>query len=405
MKKKLHSTGTEPDTAVLVGLIQYKQAADKTKEYLEELAFLAGTLGVITKKTFTQTLDRPDPRTFIKKGKLQELADYVRDHEIDVIIFDDELSGAHARNIEAALKKNEVKNCRLLDRSFLILEIFSKRAKTAQAETQVALARYQYMLPRLTRMWTHLSRQKGGIGMRGGAGEKELETDRRIIRDRVTLLKEKLSKIEKQSDNRRKKRERMVRVSLVGYTNVGKSTLMRRLAKADVFAEDKLFATVDSTVRKVVLDRIPFLLTDTVGFIRKLPTTLIECFKSTLAEIVEADILLHVVDVSHPGFEEHIEVVNKTLEEIGATNKTVIMVFNKIDQYSHELVVEEKYLVCPPTIEELQETYMAKGGDSVFISAKNKTGLGELRELLSGKVKNFHYRIFPNYLNDSRLEG
>ncbi|MFP4092784.1 MAG: GTPase HflX, partial [Cyclobacteriaceae bacterium] len=319
------STAKRKETAVLVALINQAQPEYKVNEYLEELAFLAETSGAITMKKFTQKLDKPDTAFFVGKGKLDEIKEYVDAHEVDMVIFDDDLTPSQVRNIENKLQ------CKILDRSLLILNIFSLRAKTAQAKSQVELAQYQYILPRLTRMWSHLSKQKGGIGMRG-PGEKELETDRRIVRDKIALFNKKLDKIDKQNATRRKAREQVVRVALVGYTNVGKSTLMRLLSKSDVFAENKLFATVDSTVRKVVINRIPFLLTDTVGFIRKLPHALIECFKSTLDEIREADVLLHVVDASHPSFEEQISVVNKTLAEIGASDKPTLLVFNKVDQ-------------------------------------------------------------------------
>ena len=327
----MNSTAKKQETAVLVAVTTQRQSPEQTQEYLEELAFLATTLGVQTVKTFTQKLEHPDNRTFVGKGRLEDIKIFVTDNPVDMIIFDDELIPSQVRNLEA-----EFKEIKVLDRSLLILDIFAMRAQTAQAKIQVELAQYQYMYPRLTRMWTHLSRQKGGVGMRG-PGEKELETDRRIVQDRIAFLKDKLAKIDKQSMTRRKERSRLVRVALVGYTNVGKSTLMRRLAKAEVFAENKLFATVDSTVRKMVLDNIPFLLTDTVGFIRKLPTTLIESFKSTLDEVREADILLHVVDISHSSFEEQIEIVNQTLAEIKAGDKPTILVFNKIDAYQPKL--------------------------------------------------------------------
>lgn len=406
-------THKQPETAVLVALVTQKQTADQTKEYLDELAFLAETSGVITKKTFTQKLDRADTRTFVGKGKLEEIQLYIADNPVDTIIFDDDLTPAQVRNLEA-----EFKEIKVLDRSLLILNIFSMRAQTAQSRVQVELAQYQYMYPRLTRMWTHLSRQKGGVGMRG-PGEKELETDRRIVQDRIAFLKEKLVKIDKQSQTRRKERDRLVRVALVGYTNVGKSTLMRTMAKADVFAENKLFATVDSTVRKVVLGNIPFLLTDTVGFIRKLPTTLIESFKSTLDEVREADILLHVVDVSHPSFEEHIEVVKSTLADIKAADKPTVLVFNKIDAFvpKEEWLPEPVYeihdeeggpvteVVTPSAAEQkktaldyLKRTYLTRQSDHVvFISAQNRENLDELRDTLYKLVKEKHYTIYPNW--------
>ena len=405
-------THKQPETAVLVALVTQKQTADQTKEYLDELAFLAETSGVTTVKSFTQKLDRPDTRTFVGKGKLEEIQTFILANPVDSVIFDDDLTPAQVRNLEA-----ELKDVKVLDRSLLILNIFSSRAQTAQSRVQVELAQYQYMYPRLTRMWSHLTSQKGGVGMRG-PGEKELETDRRIVKDRIAFLKEKLSKIDRQSQTRRKERDRLVRVSLVGYTNVGKSTLMRTLAKADVFAENKLFATVDSTVRKVTLGNIPFLLTDTVGFIRKLPTTLIESFKSTLDEVREADILVHVVDVSHPNFEEQIEVVNATLADINAADKPMVLVFNKMDRFvPKEEWVEQASpadeldapgateLVLAPTavrrktaLEYLKKTYLTQKADYVaFISAATGENIGELRELLYDLVKEKHYQIYPNW--------
>jgi len=399
------------ETAVLVALINQGQPEYKVHEYLDELAFLARTSGAITKKKFTQRLDKPDVTYFVGKGKLDEIKAYVQSREIDMVIFDDDLSPSQVRNIENKLK------CKILDRSLLILNIFSLRAKTAQAKSQVELAQYQYILPRLTRMWTHLSKQKGGIGMRG-PGEKELETDRRIVRDKIALFNKKLVKIDKQNATRRKARQKVVRVALVGYTNVGKSTLMRLLAKSDVFAEDKLFATVDSTVRKVVINRIPFLLTDTVGFIRKLPHTLIECFKSTLDEIREADVLLHVVDASHPSFEEQIEVVNSTLTELGASDKPTLLVFNKVDKLmkeadlpaenengQHEDDVElpdEEFDYHPPlTLEQLESTYMGHNSqDAIFISAEDKINIDKLRQAIFEKVADKYFTIYPNSVNN-----
>ncbi|CCH51664.1 GTP-binding proten HflX [Fibrisoma limi BUZ 3] len=398
-------THKNPETAVLVALVTQKQTADQTKEYLDELAFLAETSGIRTVKTFVQKLERPDTRTFVGKGKLEEIQTYITDNPVDTIIFDDDLTPAQVRNLEG-----EFKEIKVLDRSLLILNIFSMRAQTAQARVQVELAQYQYLYPRLTRMWTHLSRQKGGVGMRG-PGESELETDRRIVKDRIAFLKEKLEKIDKQSQTRRKERDRLARVALVGYTNVGKSTLMRTLAKAEVFAENKLFATVDSTVRKVVLGNIPFLLTDTVGFIRKLPTTLIESFKSTLDEVREADILLHVVDVSHPSFEEHIEVVSSTLSDIGAADKPTILVFNKIDQFepkedsAYELVQEQEGEVPvavrkQTALQYLKKTYLTQKAEHVvFISAQNRENIDELRDLIYNLVKEKHFTIYPNWVN------
>ncbi len=387
--------------AVLVALVSQKQSAEKTAEYLDELAFLTETSGVETVKSFTQRLERPDTRTFIGKGKLEEVKAYIKAQDIQILIFDDDLTPSQIKNVE-----NEVK-IKVFDRSLLILEIFLIRAKTAQARTQVELARYEYLLPRLTNMWTHLERQRGGTGTRGGSGEKEIETDKRVIKDKISLLKDKLKIIDKQSANRRKSRTRVTRVALVGYTNVGKSTLMNQLSKSDVFAENKLFATVDATVRKVVLERIPFLLSDTVGFIRKLPHQLIESFKSTLDEVREADILLHVVDISHPSFEEQIDVVNATLTEIKAGDKEVIMVFNKIDLFKPSEEMMDLAMDLKPEdfrqqmIDKLKASYLNKQGYStVFISATKKENIGELRKLLVEKVTDKHLQIYPNYLQD-----
>lgn len=391
------TTPQEDDRVVLVALVNREQPEETVVEYLDELAFLAETMGLNVVKSFTQKMDKPDTRSFVGKGKLEEIQTYIVAEEIQVVIFDDDLTPSQLRNLEKELK------VKIYDRSLLILDIFLKRAQTAQAKTQVELARSTYLLPRLTRMWTHLERQRGGTGTRGGAGEKEIETDRRAIRNQISVLKGKLEKIEKQNAVQRKSRGTIVRVALVGYTNVGKSTLMRLLTKADVLAENKLFATVDSTVRKVVLDQIPFLLSDTVGFIRKLPTHLIESFKSTLAEVLESDVLLHVVDVSHPNFEDQMATVNQTLIDIGATDKPTILVFNKIDQLK---IVDEELREemdnPPPTLEELKRTYIGKGEDSsVFISATNKTNMEEFKEVLMEKVKKRHFTIFPNYLKDS----
>ena len=394
MKKEFYYTEEKQATAVLVALATDNQSVEKTNEYLDELAFLAETLGVKTIKTFRQKLHRPDPKYFVGKGKLEEIAAYVEAEDVDMIIFDDDLSSSHIKNLDHAIKERMI-----IDRSLLILQIFTKRAQTAQAKTQVELAQYQYMLPRLTNLWTHHSRQRGGIGMRG-PGESELETDKRIIRDKITLLQKKLDKISKQSAVRRKSRDRMVRVALVGYTNVGKSTIMRKLGKADVFAENKLFATVDSTVRKLTLNNIPFLLTDTVGFIRKLPTTLIESFKSTLDEITEADVLLHVVDISHDSFEEQMEVVNTTLQEIGAADKPCVLVFNKIDLFQNkEYPPFEEH--PPATLEELKQTYMGKNPEAVFIAAEKKENFDEFRKVLFKQISKRYYEIFPNHLNYS----
>ena len=407
-------THKQPETAVLVALVTQKQTADQTKEYLDELAFLAETSGVQTRKMFTQKLDRPDTRTFVGKGKLEEIKTFILDNPVDSIIFDDDLTPAQVRNLEA-----EFTEIKVLDRSLLILNIFSQRAQTAQSRVQVELAQYQYMYPRLTRMWSHLTSQKGGVGMRG-PGEKELETDRRIVKDRISFLKDKLAKIDKQSQTRRKERDRLVRVALVGYTNVGKSTLMRTMAKTDVFAENKLFATVDSTVRKVTLGNIPFLLTDTVGFIRKLPTMLIESFKSTLDEVREADILVHVVDVSHPNFEEQIEVVNATLADLNAADKPMVLVFNKMDRFvpkdewvdklspieedddsdAHDEVLVPVAVRRKTALEYLKKTYLTQKADHVaFISAETGENVGELRELLYELVREKHYHIYPNWVN------
>ncbi|MEQ8358967.1 MAG: GTPase HflX [Cytophagales bacterium] len=380
------------EKAVLVSLIVRNETELQAEEYLEELAFLAKTAGIVSYKKFTQKADLPHVSTYVGKGKLEEINEYIIANEIDTAIFDDELTPSQVRNLENKLK------IKIYDRSLLILDIFMLRAKTAQAKTQVKLARYEYLMPHLTRMWTHLERQRGGTGTRGGAGEKEIETDRRMIRNQISLLKKKLEKIEQQGITQRKSRQNMVRVALVGYTNVGKSTLMRILSKENVFAEDKLFATVDSTVRKVVLDKVPFLLTDTVGFIRKLPTSLIESFKSTLDEVKEADILLHVVDISHPGFEEQMEVVDKTLQEIGAGDKKTILVFNKIDNYKYDPEDRPFDENTPVPLEELKESYLSKSDkEAIFISAAKKQNIRELREILADNVKERHYMIFPNY--------
>ncbi len=387
------SLAVAQDKAVLVSLITKYQNQAQCEEYLEELAFLAKTAGIETVKTFTQRMEIPHGGTYVGKGKLEEIKEYIIAKEIGIVIFDDELSPSQVRNLE-----NEL-SIKIYDRSLLILDIFLQRAKTAQARTQVELARFEYLMPRLTRMWTHLERQRGGTGTRGGAGEKEIETDRRMIRNQITVLKKKLEKIEKQGITQRKNRQSMVRVALVGYTNVGKSTLMRLLSKENVFAENKLFATVDSTVRKVVLEEVPFLLTDTVGFIRKLPTSLIESFKSTLDEVKEADILLHVIDISHPSFEDQMEVVEKTLTEIGATGKTTVLVFNKIDQYIFDPEDKPFEENAPVSLEELKASYIGKTEkDAVFISAFNKTNINELRKILADLVKEKHYMLYPNFI-------
>ncbi len=382
----------KPEKAVLVGLITAKQDEEKVHDYLDELEFLLDTAGAIPGERFVQKLAMPDSRTFVGTGKLAEIAEYVKAAGIDIAVFDDELSASQTRNIEREL------GCRVLDRPLLILDIFAKRARTTTARTQVELAQYQYLLPRLTRMWTHLEKQRGGIGMRG-PGEKEIETDRRIIRDKIAFLKEKLKDIDKQKVTQRKSREELIRVALVGYTNAGKSTVMNLLSKSDVFAENKLFATLDTTVRKVVIGNLPFLLTDTVGFIRKLPHSLVESFKSTLDEVREADLLVHVVDISHPVFEEQLDVARQTLTEIGCSDKPTIMVFNKIDAYS--FVEKDPYDLSPPTkenltLEELQKTWMAKANSpSIFISAKQKTNVEEFRKLLYNEVKRLHVLRYP----------
>lgn len=382
MIEKIKSTAPEKEYAILVALVGQRQSDHTTQEYLDELEFLASTLGIETQATFTQKLEKPDTRTFIGKGKLEEIDAFVQASNTDIVIFDEDLSPSQLRNLENALK------VKIYDRSLLILDIFLKRAKTSQAKTQVELARYQYLMPRLTRMWTHLERQRGGTGTRGGAGEKEIETDRRIIRNQITLLEKKLEKIDRQGVTRRKSRANVARVALVGYTNVGKSTLMNLLSKENIYAKDELFATVDSTVRKVVINTIPFLLSDTVGFIRKLPHNLIESFKSTLDEVREADILLHVVDVSHPGFEEHMQVVEDTLAELKVTDKNVITVYNKVDKLPSE------------TLEEIKQRQSSNDSDpSIFISAAEKVNIEELKKLVYENVKEKHLMIYPNFLN------
>tara|TARA_R110002049_G_scaffold297888_2_gene487306 strand:- start:2916 stop:4106 length:1191 start_codon:yes stop_codon:yes gene_type:complete len=390
----LHDTIEKKDeTAVLVGIITQEQDEAKVEEYLDELAFLALTAGAIEHARFTQKISSPNPKTFVGTGKLDEIAAYVKTHNIQMVIFDDELSPSQLRNVEKAL------NTKILDRSNLILDIFAKRARTAEARTQVELAQYEYLLPRLTRMWTHLSRQKGGIGMRG-PGETEIETDRRIIRDKIALLKEKLKKIDKQKATQRKGREQMIRAALVGYTNVGKSTLMNLLTKSDVFAENKLFATLDTTVRKVVVGNLPFLLTDTVGFIRKLPHHLVDSFKSTLDEVREADVLIHIVDISHPNFEDHINTVKETLKDLNALDKSTIMIFNKIDAFTY--VKKDEDDLTPKTrenysLEELMKTWMAKENyPCIFISAHEKINIDGLRDLLYETIKDQHLRLYPH---------
>ena len=374
--------------AVSVALISRNQDVDRTNEYLDELKFLAKTAGVQVIHSFTQRMDIPNRRTFIGSGKLEDITQFVEENKIDVVIFDDDLTPSQLRNLEKEL------DCQIYDRSLLILDIFLHRAKTAQAKTQVELARNEYLLPRLTRLWTHLERQRGGTATRGGAGEKEIETDRRIIRDKISRLKKKLGKIEKQAHVQRQTRRESVKVALVGYTNAGKSTLMQVLSKADVFAEDRLFATVDSTVRKVVIDQIPFLLTDTVGFIRKLPHSLIESFKSTLDEVREADILLHVVDVSHPHYEDHIKVVNDTLKELGALDKPTILILNKIDLYRARTDSENGAAF-------LEQEWRSERVLPIALSATTKENITGLRNLLGKKVKQKHLSIYPNYLAEA----
>ena len=389
------------ENAVLVGVITQEQTEEQTKEYLSELAFLAETAGAQPVRKFFQRLPYPNPRTFIGQGKLAEIARYLSDNkDIGMVIFDDELSPLQLKNIE-----NEL-HVKVLDRTSLILDIFAKRAQTAHAKTQVELAQYQYLLPRLTRMWTHLERQRGGIGMRG-PGETQIETDRRIILNRISHLKEELKQIDRQKSVQRKNRGKLVRVALVGYTNAGKSTLMNLLSKSDVFAENKLFATLDTTVRKVIVKNIPFLLSDTVGFIRKLPHNLIESFKSTLDEVREADLLVHVVDISHPNFEEQIEIVNATLKEIDSCNKPTILLFNKIDAFS--FVEKEPDDLTPMrkeniSLEELQKTWMAKKQlDCIFVSAQERINIQQLKDLLYDRVKAIHITRFP--YNDFLFEN
>lgn len=392
--KELVISKESTERAVTVGLITPEQPENKVNEYLDELEFLADTAGAEVVTRFTQKAENPNPRTFVGKGKLQEIKEYVEKNDIGMVIFDDDLTTKQIANIEKELQ------VKILDRSSLILDIFAKRAQTATAKTQVELAQYQYLLPRLTRMWTHLERQKGGIGMRG-PGETQIETDRRIIQRRISWLKEQLADIDRQKTIQRKNRGKLTRVALVGYTNVGKSTLMNLLSKSEVFAENKLFATLDTTVRKVVIDNLPFLLTDTVGFIRKLPTNLVESFKSTLDEVRDADLLVHVVDVSHPQFEEQIEVVNKTLAEIcGSGNKPMIVVFNKIDAYSH--IPKDADDLTPATrenipLDELKQTWMSRldPENCIFISAKQGVNIDELKNRIYQKAKEIHTQRFP----------
>jgi GTP-binding protein HflX len=390
--EKAHLTERVKERAVLIGIITQNQTELQTREYLEELKFLVSTAGVETIKSFTQKLEKPHSVTFVGTGKLEEIKRYIDDNAIDVVIFDDDLSPTQLRNIEKVLDRQ------ILDRTTLILDIFAARAQTAHAKVQVELAQYQYLMPRLTRMWTHLQKQKGGVGMRG-PGETEIETDRRIIRDKISKLKEDLEKIDRQMATQRKNRGQMIRVALVGYTNVGKSTLMNVLSKSEVLAENKLFATLDTTVRKVVIDNLPFLLSDTVGFIRKLPHGLVESFKSTLDEVREADILIHVVDISHPNFEEQIEIVEETLREIDKLEKPSYLLFNKIDQYQY--IPKDEDDLTPKTklnfsLDDWKKTWMSKNNvHSVFISAKDKTFVDEFKAILYKKVKEIHIKRYP----------
>ncbi len=380
------------EKVVLIAVSTPEIGYEKTQEYLEELDFLVKTAGGISQKTYIQNLPKADSRTFVGTGKLIEIKNFIKENTIDIAVFDDELTPSQIRNIEKILE------CKIVDRTHLILDIFSKHAQTSYAKTQVELAQYQYLLPRLTKMWTHLEKQRGGIGMRG-PGEKEIETDRRIIRDRISLLKEKLKIIDKQKLTQRGNREKFIRIALVGYTNVGKSTIMNLISKSEVYIENKLFATLDTTVRKVVIENLPFLLSDTVGFIRKLPHNLIESFKSTLDEIKEADFILHIVDISHSDFEDQINIVNKTLEEIGANEKLMIIVFNKIDAY--KFIKQDKDDLLPPTKEnislaQLKKTWMYKTNNkSVFISAKNKINIDEFRNIIYKEAKKLHKKIYP----------
>ena len=388
MKQKFYDTAVKQERAVLVGVITSKETDERAKEYLEELQFLVDTAGAETVKIFTQKLQQPDRATFVGSGRLEDIKAFVTEEEIDIVVFDDELTPSQLRNIENELQ------VKILDRNNLILDIFASRAQTAQAKTQVELAQLQYLLPRLTRLWTHLERQKGGIGMRG-PGESQIETDRRLILNKIALLKERLKLIDKQNETQRKNRDQMVRAALVGYTNVGKSTIMNMISKSEVFAENKLFATLDTTVRKVVLENVPFLLSDTVGFIRKLPHQLVECFKSTLDEVREADILIHVVDISHPGFEDQIRTVNETLKDIGASDKQIITVFNKIDAY-HPTQNEVHEQTDPLTLDDFKHSWMAKNNSpAIFISATQKENIDEFRSVLYNYVKDIHTARYP----------
>lgn len=402
-KIKSVSTSDEQETCILVGIVTKTQSRELLEEYLDELAFLAETANAKCLKRFTQNLERPDSRTFVGSGKLNEIKSFVQENKPSMIIFDDELAPSQLRNIEGEFKETGVK---ILDRNNLILDIFASRARTAHAKKQVELAQYEYLLPRLTRMWSHLEKQRGGIGMRG-PGEQEIETDRRIVRDRIAFLKDQLKEIDRQMATQRGNRGALVRVALVGYTNVGKSTLMNLLSKSDVFAENKLFATLDTTVRKVVVQNLPFLLTDTVGFIRKLPHQLIESFKSTLDETREADLLVHVVDISHPQFEDHFSVVNETLKEIGVGDKPMLVVFNKVDAFT--FIKKDEDDLTPRikenmTLEELQHSWMSRLNehDVVFISAVKKTNIDQLREILYEKIRQIHIQRYPH--NDFLFE-
>lgn len=389
-KQKYYDTALKQERAVLVGVITPGEKPEQTKEYLDELAFLVDTAGGAVEKTFTQKMLKPDRATFVGTGKLEEIQAYVKAEEIDMVVFDDELSPSQLRNIERELQ------VKILDRSNLILDIFAGRAQTAQAKTQVELAQLQYLLPRLTRLWTHLERQKGGIGMRG-PGETQIESDRRMILEKISLLKERLKLIDRQNETQRKNRGQLIRVALVGYTNVGKSTIMNMLSKSEVFAENKLFATLDTTVRKVVIENLPFLLSDTVGFIRKLPHHLVECFKSTLDEVREADILIHVVDVSHPNFEDQIHTVNETLNDLGARDKDTIMIFNKIDAYvTPQINDDNEEELVPLTLADFKKSWMAShNAPAIFISATRKENIEEFKQLLYDKVKAIHVARYP----------
>ena len=387
------STFKKQERAILVGLINRQQDEELLSEYLDELAFLAETAGIITVKRFTQKLERPDVRTFVGKGKLQEIKKFVEENDIQLVIFDDELPPSQLRNVQKELNRS------ILDRSDLILEIFASRAQTANAKAQVELAQLQYMLPRLTGLWTHLERQRGGTGTRGGAGEKEIETDRRIVRDKISKLKKELELIDKQLSTQRKNRGELIRVALVGYTNAGKSTIMNLLSKSDVFAENKLFATLDTTVRKVVIENVPFLLSDTVGFIRKLPHQLVESFKSTLDEVREADILMHVVDISNKSFEDHFNVVNQTLADIKAHDKPTLLVFNKIDAFRYDAKDADDLtpvLKNNLSLDDLKKSWMSKlSGNVIFVSAIQKKNADELRSTLYATVKEMHLKRYP----------